>query len=737
MRKPVDRSARLAKLADVLLGKRDEAVAFRAASGVERRWREDQRAFEGLDGRSKSAMLDYATGESWVGKGSKEPARSRVIVNIIRGKCNTAEGRFSEIQLPTDDKNWGIKPTPKPELAKRMGDNTPAHVNGRPLTNQDGSQATVAQVVESEIAMAKEKSKAMETEIDDQLTECDFNGENRKVIRSAVRLGTGVLKGPNVVKRIKKAWVEQRDSEGSAYVLETSEKKVPASTNCDVWNIYPDPNCGEDPKRGAYIWEKDSVLPREIRDLIGIPGYQTDQLMLVLREEPKRTTVHVDKGGQQEIQHNTTSKGAPYEKWEYHGDVDREDIEAMGCECPDASVVFSACVVFINDRPVKIALNTLDTGDMPYDFFQWEKVSDSPWGIGEPRKIIWEQRILTAAWRAMMDNAGDSAGAMVVLGKYIEPEDGVWDLNGKKIWINDDEDGDVRQAFAQFQIKNNQQELQAIIELAMKFADMESGTPMLAQGEKGSSPETLGGMQLLMQAADTTRRRQVKQWDDQITRPHIKRYYHWNMQYNPKPEIKGDFEVDARGTSVLLVKDQAAQALVQVFQLRGDPEVNIRVDWGKVVKQFFESRHLDVLKTDAEVKAAQEQMAKAGQPGDPRVEVAKIKAEADEKIEVSRQQFETAEAEKDRRLAIAIEMIDEEISTAELDVVKRTALEKIKAELAGKAMAITAQERMSLASIGHQKDLAVAGHRMSIHKDTMKPPVEPKGKAPRGQAFAR
>jgi len=42
----------------------------------------------------------------------------------------------------------------------------------------------------------------------------------------------------------------------------------------------------------------------------------------------------------------------------------------------------------------------------------------------------------------------------------------------------------------------------------------------------------------------------------------------WNMQYNDKAEIKGDFNVDARGASVLLAKDQQAQSLTEVFSER-------------------------------------------------------------------------------------------------------------------------------------------------------------------------
>ncbi len=732
----------LASLAEAKLKTRDEAVAGRAASGIERQWRADTRALEGNDGTvGSSDMIDFAAGNSWIEPRDKKQKQSRVLVNIIRGKCETAEGRFSDLQFPTDDRNWGLLPPPVPEAV--------ISPMGVPVTD------------ESKAADMKRRCAAMEKEIDDQLEECNYNTECRKAVRSAVRLGTGVLKGPNVVKTIKRAWVEQTDADGSVYVMQTMEQFTPKTVSCDIWNIYPDPHCGGDPKRGAYIWERDHVLPREVRALIGVKGYNTRQLKAVLEEAPLRTKVQIDKGGSHHAASDVTTKGAPYERWEYHGDVDRETLEGIGCDCPnDANGSYSACIVFINDRPVKVTLNAIDTGELPYDFFQWVELEDSPWGIGEPRKIIWQQRIITAAWRAMMDNAGASAGTILVLGKDVEPEDDDWGLNGNKIFVNYAEEQDVSKAFAQYQIANNQVPLQNIIELALRFTDLESGTPALAQGEKGSAPETLGGMELLMHGADTGRRRQVKQWDDQMTRPHIRRYYDWNMQYNPKQEIKGAYTVDARGTSVLLVKEQATESLVQVLQLRNDPEVNIQVDWSKVIKQLFQARHLDVLKDEKAIEAARAQAQQQPPPVAPQVQAAQInaqttikKAEMDGQVKVRTTQIQAqvdvhrSDVDTDRDTAY----VNAEAQSNRQDAEMRMAELQVKREI--EILKYSTQQKISLddakvqlardsMKLNVQKELAAAAGAMDIQKHYNPPQVatpafEPPGRAPDGQAFQR
>jgi hypothetical protein len=714
---------RLQRLAESILTKRAEAIEARAASGIERKWREAQRAFDGLDSTSgKTDMLDFATGEASIGKPGEQQRRSRVIVNIIRGKCQTAEGRFSEIQLPSDDRNWGLLTTRVAESSIRQGGliQSPMMAQampGMPPMDQSAEQIDPLQAKKDDL---EKRRAAMEEEIDDQLSECEFNGESRKVIRSAVRLGTGVLKGPSVVKTVRRAWIEQSDETGSAYVMQSVENLKPASKWVDVWNIYPDANCGGDAKRGAYIWERDHVLPREVKALIGVPGYDKRQLMKVLGEPPVRTVVQLEKGrDKQRAVSAQIDRGAPYERWEYHGDIEREDLEAMGCECNEEDgEILSACVVFINDRPVKAVRNMLDTGDLPYDFFQWVPVEDSPWGMSEPHKIIWQQRIITAAWRAMMDNAADSSGAMVVMGKDVEPEDGIWELTGKKIWIDESDDGDVGKAFAQFQITNNQAELQNIIELALRFTDLESGTPAIAQGEQGGAPQILGAMELLMQGADTSRRAQVKQYDDQITRPHVGRYYHWNMQYNKKQEIKGDFEVDARGTSVLLTKDQTAQSLFQIFQMRSDPEIELQVDWGKAIRQLFQARHLDVLKSAEQVEIDRKKRESQPPPEDPRIVAAKIMAEGAGQREQMKSELAQLRLQVERQDKAADREIEVLLKEMEQSGKQTVSLNEIRAMLADTSIKIRAQKELSLATM-------------------TQPPTEPAGRAPAGQSFQR
>lgn len=311
------RRAALRALAESILEKRDEAVSFRAASGVERQWREDQNAFDGMGEQDRHEMLDYATGTATTRKARQ--FRSKVIVNIIRGRCETAEGRFSDIQLPVDDKNYGLEVTPVPELSDQLKDQRQAMQNGKPITDRQGNNKSMADIAHDIKERAEKAMSLMEAEIDDQLTECDFNGECRKMIRDSIRLGTGIIKGPNVVKSVSQKWQGNKNQEtGTAvYELESRINMQPASCVVDPWNVYPSPGTKENIQKTAeYIFEKDEMLPRDVRALVGVEGWDEEQIILALTEEPKRTTVTTDdKGGSHRVEHEIARRGRSYEKW--------------------------------------------------------------------------------------------------------------------------------------------------------------------------------------------------------------------------------------------------------------------------------------------------------------------------------------------------------------------------------------------------------------------------------------
>lgn len=694
-----------------LASQRDEWIRARYSTGTDKRWLEDVDQYHARDNINRAAsqmMTSVEQGYPVTTQGAT-PHRSTVYIGLTRQKTNAAEARLADILLPTDDRNWGIQPSPLPIMFGMDKSENPAvdPRTGQPMVDRNGQPLLEKDMVRAIREMADQRAKAMQTEIDDQLMECDYNSEVRKMIHDAAMLGTGVLKGPIVTNRVRKAWQPQVDAQGEqVQVIEIVEEITPASFRVDPRNVWPDPGCGEDIHTGKGIYERDMMTAKQVRELAKQPGYMKEQLRKVLEEGPKQSATMVEITDEQKREQYRNL----YEVWTYWGEVNHEDLECAGVNVGEKDELrsVSGCVVFVNNTVVKAFLNPLETGDIPYDFYPWEKASGSVWGFGIPYLMRAQQKVLNAAWRQMMDNAGVSSGPQIVVKPgVIQPADKQWQLSSRKIWYATDDIDDVRKAFTAFEFNSHQEELAAIIEMASKLADEETGMPMMLQGEKGTAPDTVGGMQMLMNNSNVVLRRLVKQFDDYVTKPHIRRYYDYNMMYSEREDIKGDFNIDARGTSALLIRDIQNQAFLNLLAAGGNPVYGPLLNQKKLFEKALQAQHIDpaeIMKTDEQIQAEQQQAAQ--QPGaqDPALAIAQMRIQGEQAKIQAKAQVDTqlagmkAEAEyarlQQQQQAQQVEMsmklqelqMEREIEMLKLAQTKELTLEEIKAKLADTAI---------------------------------------------------
>ena len=757
---------RLQTFGHSLAKQRDEWIRDRYSYGVDKRWIEDEDQYNGKDNINKAAsqmMTSVEQGYPVTTQGAK-PHRSTVFIGMTRQKTNAAEARVADILLPTDDRNWGITPTPNPYLMNMLKDERPASDAGpvgqqmgqqqglpmeqpgmapppqggmappqptmappnipappppgmppeaatglaamamgpqgpQQVTDQAGQPMRMKDVARAVMDMANKKAEAMEREIEDQLIECDYNSELRKVIHDAAVLGTGVIRGPIVTNRVRKAWQPYTDAQGQqVHQIEIVEELAPASFRVDPRNVWPDPACGENIHRGKGVYEREQVTAKQIRELAKQPGFMKSQLRKVLEEGPKRSAT------MQELKDEDQRDVARdlYEMWTYWGEVEHDDLDAAGVDPGEKDELksISACVIMINSTVVKAFLNPLDGGDLPYDFYVWEKVSSSCWGYGIPYLMRSQQKVLNAAWRQMMDNAGVSSGPQIVMKpSVIQPADKQWQLSSRKVWYATDDVDDVSKAFATFEFSSHQAELAGIIKMATELVDQETGVPTILQGEKGAAPDTVGGMQMLMNSANVVLRRLVKQFDDMVTRPHIRRYYDYNMLYNEDEEVKGDFSINARGSSALLIRDIQNQAFLNLLAAGANPIYGMYLDTEKLFRKALQAQHIDptdVFKSEEEIEQIKEQqkaMANQPPPPDPRIEAANLRAQTDLQRAQMQNEGDMAEIQarmqrmqQEAEIRMAELQMTREIEMLKMSNTQNLSLEKIKAQLADTAI---------------------------------------------------
>jgi hypothetical protein len=529
---------------------------------------------------------------------------SKVFVNATRAKTAAAEARLADMLFPTDDKNWGIEPTPVPDIAPELNDD-----------DEIAEGQTKRDIKDAVIAEAREKAKKMELLIDDQLTETNYQDKCRSVIHDACLFGTGIIKSPVVTKRTRKKWSK---IDGAVYELSIEEDFTPAAEHVKIWDFFPDMSANKlDDAR--FVFERKYISRKQLLDLIGLPGYIEQNIRQVLAEDSQSFSAsgssYISKLRELSGLSIDLNKGR-YELWEYHGPLNIDDAVLCGCDIDDsvADKEVDVIVSFIGGNVIKADMNPMETNERPYSVFTYETDDTSIFGYGVPFLVENEQRIINAAWRMVIDNAGLSTGPQVIVNReLVTPSDGSWQLKPRKIWWANSPEVDVRSAFGLFDIPSHQAELTAIYNMAKQMMDDVTNLPLLAQGEMGGAPDTATGMSMLLNSSNVVLRRIVKGFDDDLTTPVIQRFYNWNMQNSDDEEVKGDFNISARGSSALLVKETQNKALMQLLSLAlQDPELRQITKIQQLFRKVAQTQHIfpdDIIMNDEEIESLQSQQA--------------------------------------------------------------------------------------------------------------------------------
>lgn len=646
--------SRLSRLASDVVSKRKE---------VEIRWLEDMCQYAGV--RSVQEMGSKPERAASTASAAANSG-SQVFVNITRPKTNRTEGRICDILFPADDKNWGIQATPVPDLAtvakrgmqeaeraaedanRLEGLNDPNATTAEGLSGIEllqkaedlGTQAAEAQ---AKIDEADRRAELMEAQIDDQLVECQYSQKARDAIGWAVKIGIGVLKGPVLCDYGRGRW--QSGESGYALKQQEGAEHAPGVECTSPWSFFPDPSatCIAD---AEYVLERHLPSKRELRTMARKLGFDPGAVRELLEGGS-------DRGSADDLQFladirlltgETTPVEGRFVVWEYHGQLEVQEIAALiraeGTEEADeraaafekdADPLDDRMVIawFCNGRMLKLTeYYPMDSGELLYSVFSFEKGNASILGaIGVPRMMRDSQEALNAAWRMMMDNAALSTGPQILIDKAaVQPADGEWTMRPRKAWLWDSANASGGQPpFQAFNITMNQEQLAGIIALAQAFIDEETSMPRIAEGggnmenqPGGATP--VGTMAMMMNSAGVNIRRVVKNWDDDVTSPIITRIYDHNMQFSTRDEIKGDMKVEARGTAVLLVREQQAQILLPLAQnWTGHPVLSgmLKQHGYGAARMALQTLGIDpadvLLSADEYVKAAEAQQAAAAQ----------------------------------------------------------------------------------------------------------------------------
>lgn len=175
----------------------------------------------------------------------------------------------------------------------------------------------------------------------------------------------------------------------------------------------------------------------------------------------------------------------------------------------------------------------------------------------------------------------------------------------RKIWFREGRGIEAQYpAVRSIEFNSHIPELLSIIEAFKQFGDEETTLPtwMIGQMVNNETAQATSGRM----ATITISIKDVVKNFDTFTEKSIGDLYAWNMEFNPRTDIKGDYEVRAKGVSSLVMKEIRMQALNQLATTM-TPEDWVYIDRRDFLKERFKAHDINIpIKSEEEADKIRE-----------------------------------------------------------------------------------------------------------------------------------
>lgn len=573
----------LSALGTYLKGVRDQYVRDRGL--LEDQWMKNLRQYLGIYDPSISKYIPEE--------------RSHVYPRDTRVKIKGGVAKMMEMMFPSQDKNWTVSPSPNPSIPQADLQQILNTLQAEPGT--DPTEAIERGIRE----VAKSKAMKMETEISDQLSDAgvDYPQLCKRVVRSGYIYGYGVARSPLVRTQSDRQWTMNALGQ---YEAVTKKVRRPYPEYVRAWDIYPDLSAKEWIDQ-EMMFERVVLMRSDFRRLADRPDFMKEEIREYLNTNT--TGNYVAQAFESELHSIAKTSNLAdrtsrrYELYRCVGFVSGATLSQMGMELTEAEIASDVFVeVWLVDDHI-IKADKAAFGDRPSDqyhaFIYAEDEDSGLTGIGLPDEVRDSQMSLCASTRALMDNMASCAGPIFEVNTSLL-------ARGKKnvgpihsfMTIEREGDGQEAQYPAVRAITNQSHvgEILSIIEMQRQQLDIESNLPAYTMGAMqqplGEAFRTSNNMSMMMGSANMVTKDTVRAFD-KFTTSLISSLLRWNMEFNPNTDIKGDYEVVAKGNLSLVAKEVRGAALDQ-FVMTLTPEDRAILDTYGLLIDRLKARDLPV-----------------------------------------------------------------------------------------------------------------------------------------------
>lgn len=562
---------------------------------------------------------------------------SQIYSQYTRSKEVPLRAKLNQHLIPEKEKNWEVKPTPKPSV-----DDAQLQEIINPLVQLNEDRSFKSYPSEEEIDQAikrfsDDRAARMSVKIDDQLTEGKYKLKQKAQIKSTIRYGTGVIKGPlvesyevnetefvpatGVAVKIRD-FLRQMFTGGSQPTGTWKQKKVtkyrPIPEKVNLWRWYPDMTAAE-LSQCDFVFELHPKSKHEMRGLAKRSDFFGDVINKILEEKPEGN--YKLRPWEQELQ--TVPDGAQpiidtksYQVIERNGYIDGQALlEAGVIDDPDVKLEHFVSFWFCDGQCIKISPwpeEFITSLTDYYHVFYYEKDETSIFGTGLPAIIRDRQLAMNSGERNMLGHAawlkapcGEINISLLHPDSYANAQAfGPGTFLGKNAPGNDA----AKAILSLYHIEDHMSSYIALMNFQRSQGDYEASLPSGLFGAPTRSDETAKGVAVRFENLLDFIKDLARNFDDANT-SFIKSVYRWNMAFGD-PENKGDLAINAVGTANALIRDAIRESIAFFMQSMPE-EMKARFKWSEFAKELCKSMFDDPDKfvyTDAEFDAMQAPM---------------------------------------------------------------------------------------------------------------------------------
>lgn len=512
---------------------------------------------------------------------------SDVYMRLTGQKCRAASSLLRDIYLGPD-RPWALRAPVDPEVPDDVTQKIDQlmqaegqmvqQTTGKPPSPQDTQKRKQA-LMESAMDAAKKKAvdqaKTSEDKIDEVLREGGFYHALAEFLVDLPVFPFACIKGPVVRVIPTISWPPGGGQPAIQMKPTLTWERV---SPFDLWWTP-----GVSSIENANIIEKKQITRAEINELIGLPGYNQDEINAVLDEYGRGglydnwDTTDAERAVLESRENPAWNRSAMMSMMEFNGNVQGRVLQDYGLAVSDELRDYHVQVWCIGAHVIKAQLSPSPRMRHPYFITSFEKVPGTPIGNGLTDLLSDIQESVNASLRSMINNLSIASGPQVVIDDdQVDPAENSEQLFPWKRWHARKNmlsgGANNKSPIEFFQPQDNSDKLIKVIEFLTGIADDVSAIPKYVGGSaSGGAGRTSSGLAMLMGNASKILQTVSANVDREVMEPALLQLFDLILLTDQSGLLTGEERVSVQGVNVAIQRETQRQRQIEFLSATANP----------------------------------------------------------------------------------------------------------------------------------------------------------------------